>query len=342
VDVTNLITEQNENSVIFLLGAGASVKAGMSKVAQLTKELRSSLTNKRPEFLQVFELIEKKDQSITENYEHFFEWISLLLRVQKEPFSELIHTYIAPSLIEVMYDLASVVGEEVAKLLSLCSKKPDYDPNYLARLSDFLPDKGRLKVFTLNYDCCVEDACRNAGIDISTGFDPITKKWNPSLFETNICGINLYKLHGSLRWFPVRNNAAARNRLYLMEFNPEEQLSFQANYKEHLSPELILGPGDKVQHDDPYLTLFYKFRESMFKARMCVVIGFGYGDPHIRAIIDEAVDMKISILNVNIEKPTGRYFDTAHYHHLGERAEVALLDGSILRYRWKLSRANKE
>lgn len=337
-----MITGQNENSVIFLLGAGASVDASMPAVAQLTNELKRRLSNQRLEFEQVFELIEKNHPSVNKNYEHFFEWISLLLRVNKEPFNKLIHAYIDAPLINAMADLASVLGEEVAGLLSLHSDKPEYDPRYLSRLGYFLPKVGRLKVFTLNYDCCVEDACHTAGIDITTGFDPITKKWHPSLFETNIRGINLYKLHGSLRWFPVRNNAVAQNRLYLMEFNTEERLLFQANYKEDLCPELVLGPGNKVQHDDPFRTLYHEFHKSMLKAKMCVVIGFGYGDPHIRDIIDEAVDMKTPILNVNSEGATGRYFDVAHYHHLMKPAKEALLEGWIDRDLSKLYQTSKE
>jgi predicted nucleotidyltransferase len=43
-------------------------------------------------------------------------------------------------------------------------------------------------------------------------------------------------------------------------------------------PELVLGPGDKVQLDDPFLTLLYAFHKAIQQARICVVIGYGYGD----------------------------------------------------------------
>ena len=343
-----MIAGQNENSIVFLLGAGASVKAGMPTVAQLTNELKHSLLTlpdvngiHRPEFKEIFDLIEKNDDSVANNYERFFEWISLLLRVNEDPFRKLVHTTLPPSMIDSMAHLASVAGAEITRLLSAYSDKSDYNSDYLARLSDFLPDKGRLKVFTLNYDCCVEDACLTAGIDITTGFDPKTKKWNPSLFKTNIRGINLYKLHSSIRWFPVRNNASVQERLYLMEFNPEEKLSFQANYKDNLCPELILGPGDKVQHDDPFLTLFHEFSKSMLKAKMCVVIGVGFGDPHIRAIIDEAVDIKIPIININTDQSNG-YSYADNYQHLQIPAKKDSLDVWVDRYLSKLFPTSKD
>jgi hypothetical protein len=231
-----LIRKRVRNNLIFLLGAGATVDAGMPTVAQLTRELRNQLpilpdTNdtQRREFGQVFELFEASDPSVAENYERFFEWINLILEIHKDPFRKLIHTTIPQSLIEAMSHLRSVIPQEVARLLS--SRKTD--TNYLTRLAEFSPHNGRLKVFTLNYDCCVEDACRTTGIDITTGFDPTNKKWSPSLFEKKVSGINLYKLHGSLRWFGMRDNRLFKKRLqYIpvyMELRPEEHQHLPAN-----------------------------------------------------------------------------------------------------------------
>jgi hypothetical protein len=170
---------------IFLLGAGASVDAGMPMVQQLTKKLRKRLPDipdihgtSRPEFSQVFDLIEAQDSSVTGNYERLFEWIKLLLDVQKEPFRRIVAVQLDRSITEAMGALAFVMGGEIARLLESCQSKP----SYLAKFADFIPAQGRLKVFSLNYDCCLEDACESAGIELTTGFDLITKTWNPSLF----------------------------------------------------------------------------------------------------------------------------------------------------------------
>jgi hypothetical protein len=349
--MANLITGQNENSVIFLLGAGASVDAGLPTIAQLTKVLKDGLPTLTdvngkhwPEFKEIFDLIEKNDDSVANNYERFFEWISLLLRVAKDPFRKLVYTNLATSTIDAIANLASIVGAEIARILSSYSNKSEYNPDYLARLRDFLPDKGRLKVFTLNYDCCVENACHTAGIDITTGFDSITKKWNPLSFNQKVSGINLYKLHGSLHWFPVRNKPPSQHRLSLMELTPPgEHPPTSADPGVSKNPELVLGPDNKVQHDDPFLALFYEFRKSMFKAKMCVVIGFGYGDPHISDIIYEALDEnRLSVLDVNLKEHTSSYLDNPHYHSLHKSAKDALLEGWIARYLSKLCRPSKE
>ena len=154
----------------------ASVDAGMPTVKDLTSDLRNRLRAIRPEFEQVFELIEKKDPSVVQNYERLFEWIHLLLKVCNVPFNKLIHTDINNSIINGTADIEMAVSGEIAKLLEGRQADPKYDPNYLSALADYLPEIGRLKVFSLNYDCCLEDACRSADIDLITGFDPITKK----------------------------------------------------------------------------------------------------------------------------------------------------------------------
>jgi len=331
-DVANLITGRKNNELIFLLGSGASVEAGMPTVAQLTKELKNSLPTlldvngvQRPEYGEVFDLFEKNSGWDAKNYEKFFEWINALLEVNKDAFRNVIHTKIAPLLIDAMGHLTSVIGAEVARLLSLRRT----EPSYLARLSDFLPKEGRLKVFTLNYDCCVEAACRAVGIDVTTGFDPVTKRWNPSLFKKSCRGVNLYKLHSSLLWFPVSDNRRSRCKRTLMELTPDESRQFSTDPRILKCPELILGPGPKVQSDDPFLTLLCEFRKAAQNAEQIIVIGFGNGDPHVKEIIDDAIDIGVSILNVNIQEPNGRYFGAARYRHLMSSAKDALLNGLI-------------
>ena len=319
---------------IFLLGAGASVDAGMPMVKPLTEQLKHRLANipdvhgnLRPEFRQIFDLIEAHDPSVAGNYERWFEWIRLLLEVQREPFRRIVEIRLDRPLREAMAHLPLVVGGELARVLGSCQS----DPGYLARLVDFIPDQGRLKVFSLNYDCCLEEACQSAGIGLTTGFDPMTKRWNPSLFRTEGHGINLYKLHGSLRWHGMRDESLPdeqfQPRLELMELHPEQRLP--PHFEMRQEPELVLGPGNKLQADDPFLTLFYEFHHSIRHAHVCVIIGYSYADSHINAVLDDALDAGVSLLDVNPGSPSGRYLSERRYHHLRLRTKDALAEGHI-------------
>ncbi len=310
---------------IFLLGAGASVDAGMPTVKELTSELRSRLRAIRPEFEQVFELIEKNDPSVAQNYERLFEWIVLILKVNEEPFRKIIETRIESSMI------ASIAGiyMDVCRVIKDLFEARRSNADYLSRIGDYLPTQGRLKVFSLNYDCCLEDACRVAGIDLSTGFDPITKKWDRDLFHRQKNGINLYKLHGSLRWFGVEDNQS-RSHLTLMELRSGDIRNLSHNLKVSQEPRLVLGPGNKIQPDEPFIALFYEFQSSIMMAHECVIIGYGGGDEHVNNAISHALDAGVKIIDINTRGPNGRYSADAHYHYLKQTAQNALLNGNIL------------
>jgi hypothetical protein len=327
-----------EQELVFLLGAGASVNAGMPTVAELTKKLRQSLLEMSnvdgllcPELGQIFDLFAKGNPSLAENYERFFEWVAFLTYAHMGPYRNFCEIKIDPRLLQKMADIRCVIEGEIAKILGSYRTNADYFTHF----EDFIPESGRLRIFTLNYDCCLEDSCFKAGIDVTTGFDPHTKKWNPLLFDKEGQGINLYKLHGSLRWFGTRDLTRSDDRFQvhfeLMELIPEDTGSLAPHLKVTSRPELILGPGSKVQVDDPYLTLLYEFHLALQQAKVCVVIGFSYGDDHVKTMLERAFDTGLSILDVNPSNVIRSPFlgEKARYHLLRKEAKEAL-EGKVL------------
>lgn len=310
--------------------------AGMPTVADLTRELRLRLchvpdVNNRvpPEFAEVFDRIAQVDAEVAKNYERFFEWIALILKARQRPFRNLLCAVLDEACIEAMSRLAFVVGEEIANLLTARNNAPDY----LARFAHFLPDDGPLKVFTLNFDTCVEDACEAAGIAYETGFDPATGEWDVARFRSSERRVHLYKLHGSLRWFDVRpskGHGEIQHHLRVIEVRPENRRQLAQKWNTQLrKPELILGPGSKIQVDDPFFALLYSLQSATRAAQTCVVIGYGYRDPHVEEILSRAVDDGMAIVDVNPGEPAGKYSDAARYHHLPLGAREALLSGQL-------------
>ncbi|MEW6298517.1 MAG: hypothetical protein AB1671_12345 [Thermodesulfobacteriota bacterium] len=111
-------------NLICLLGAGASVDAGMPTVAQLTKELRCRLPScrdingkQRPDFAQLFETIAAHDRDVKTNYERFFEWLVLLCRVQMDPFKKVIRVKVKQSLATAAGELAFIIKRPVYEIL---------------------------------------------------------------------------------------------------------------------------------------------------------------------------------------------------------------------------------
>jgi hypothetical protein len=247
---------------------------------------------------------------------------------KKDPLGKVVGVKIPSILNDAISHLPYVLGGEVSKLLLSRTVKPDY----LAKLADFIPAQGRLKVFSLNYDCCLEDACESQRINIATGFDPTTHRWNPSLFLVPTPGINLYKLHSSLRWLRARdkrqNSVKTHIPTFLVELKAGQYLP--SEFEVGRTPELILGPGNKMQPDDPFITLFYEFHRSLEQARACVVIGYGYEDPHINTVLDHALDSGIKLLDVNpSQHVNGRYIAESGYSRLPLKAKDALTNGRV-------------
>lgn len=321
------------NDVIFLLGAGASKDSGMPLVAELTHALRERLPLLRdingspcPEFGRIFDFVQKYDQSVESNYERLFEWIKLIIDVGREPFRKLIRIDIDPKLIETMAHLTMVVGEEIARILNSYQTSP----SYLAMLGDFIPPNKPLKVFTLNYDCCLEDACHDVGIDVTTGFDPVNHRWYSALFEQQNKGINLYKLHGSLRWFGARDRNLPddkfRRRPVPLELRPEAILP--SVWERFSIPMFVLGP-EKIHPFDPFVTLLSEFQKAMYSANTLVIIGYGFGDSHINDLIDRSLDAGTYIIDVTPDTFHGGYFGDRRYCHLQLSAKNALTNGAI-------------
>lgn len=274
------MNKQNHSAsdVIFLLGAGATVDAGMPTVKELTECLRERFANhKDRKFIEIYELIAKADRMVEVNYEKFFEYFELIKQISaKKLFCVKISDYLVNTINDPL--ITDVIRTLMNDILRKYQK--DVKPDYLSHLRDFVPESGRLKVFTLNYDLCVETACKNKGIFITTGFN---YNWNPSLYCGLEKGINFYKLHGSLLWF-YENNWTIKELSKL----PENK-----------NPEIVLGPGSKIQADDPFLTLFYEFSRAIKEAKVCIVIGYGYQDTHINTVLERS---KIkNIIDVNVE-----------------------------------------
>lgn len=273
------MNEQNHSAqdIIFLLGAGATVDAGLPTIKELTECLRERFENHQDkEFIEIYEMLAKADSLVETNYEKFFEYFELIRRTSNK---DLFCIKIPEYLLDVIKNPFStdVIRTLIDDILRNYQKNANSD--YLAHLQDFMPENGRLKVFTLNYDLCVESACKNKGIFITTGFN---YDWSPALFYGKEKGINLYKLHGSLMWFTDKNWTI-------------QELGEQPKNE---NPEIVLGPGSKIQADDPFLTLFYEFFRATQKAKACTVIGYGYQDTHINTVLERGKFQTIIDVNV--------------------------------------------
>lgn len=303
--------------------------AGFPDVAGLTREIRRRLPELEdetgivcPAFSELFEFIARHDPDSRDNYERFFEWIAFIQKVNNHPFRELATLNLPQGLSEAALKLARVIADPIRNTLSKCHQALYYEPSYLTRLEDFLPKNGRLDVYTTNYDLSVEDALSGQGIDFTTGFCRETKEWFPSLFRACQQGINLHKMHGSLNWHHQNGEMGSLYEVYPPVWNQGSR------------SELVLGPRLKLQHDEPFVTLYSKFHKTLRKSRVCVIIGCGLQDDHIREPLKQATWKGVHVINVGPEVPPSGYengwgFKNGFYQTIQSKAKDALLNGEI-------------
>ena len=293
--------------------------AGMPSVAELTERLAHCLPqlcdingNERPEFQQLFDAIANYDPEVKKNYERFFEWLDLLIKTQKAPFKGAFAVKGPSNWTDVAFHLRYVINRPICEILSARRNSSRYDPSYLSMLKVFIPNGGRLKVFSLNYDVTVEDACQTAGTSFTTGF---RNTWHPSLFRNPGYAINLYKLHGSLSWCSKTELEPAQ----LIEKSPDDCDPL---------PELVLGPGTKLQNDDPFVTLYSEFHNAITRAKACVIMGWSFRDDHIKKPLRAASNRGMKVVDVRPGDDRETCF--THYQRISMSAKEALESGAIL------------
>lgn len=132
-----------------------------------------------------------------------------------------------------------------------------------------------LRVFSLNYDLCVETIC---GQDhVHRGFAGRSWDWR-SFDETSEDAkpLILYKLHGSVDWhFTGEGNVTYSDSSPTID---NDKLA------------LIFGTSYKLQYVDPFLFLAYELRRwTLDAARIIICIGYGFNDEHINGILQQSL-----------------------------------------------------
>ena len=159
--------------------------------------------------------------------------------------------------------------------------------------------KTRSKIFTLNYDLCVESSASKTGVTLIDGFSfSFPYKFNPSYFDYDIIKreegeerllenvIHLYKMHGSLNWSTERGHLEKKDGV-------------------HSKPLLIFPTKDKFQnsYEHPFIEMVSRFKDNLRKkATTLVVVGYSCGDEHINSIIENALQLNFDLKIIFVDK----------------------------------------
>lgn len=289
------------DELVLLFGAGASVEAGVPHSKGMIERLEKLIAAEsewiafRPLYDYVKSAVLFADgmrgqaDTTAYNIERLVETLDELSKRDEHPLFPFVGAW-HPKLSEV----AGVDFKVVSEFRSAIVKRlrDDWIPLDQVEMSNYYGGVLRLqrgyqhplRVFSLNYDLCVEEQCRrNGGNGPQRGFEGRSWNWRQLAEVDNEIGaeddlVCLYKLHGSIDWFFDRS---AGGRLAYRDNVSSIPLDDSA---------LIFGTSYKLQYTDPFLFLAYEFRRWTLEARMVLVVGYGFADAHINEILRQALD----------------------------------------------------
>ncbi|ANP88753.1 hypothetical protein BA011_10175 [Rhizobium leguminosarum] len=212
---------------------------------------------------------------------------------------------VAPS--DSSADPVTVLKQFIDKAESAILQRVDFVDNetvlsahkaLIQKLAKRAVEKPRVRLFTTNYDLCLEESAARIGVVLIDGFShSAEQRFNRDYFQHDIVrratsgtkadyidGVfHLYKLHGSVDWRRKQDGVVIRS---------------QANDTEGLKPVLIYPRSTKYQEafEVPYLDMFAAFQAALREPDTTLVVaGFGFADDHISAPIWSALESNLSL-----------------------------------------------
>ncbi len=286
--------------IIFLLGAGASAEAGIPTSSAMIEAIER-LLRERLEWKPYFDLYNHVKSAIyyaaglkgrfncdvVYNIETLVNTLYELERNEEHPLYPFIASWnsrlvaLAKQDFEAVRRFRGLILRELKKWM--CpddQEKADYYRGLIKLQRDL---NYPLRVFSLNYDLCIENlSCDNFQIESGFGGVGPSHLWDWERFEEAEANANpvpqvyLYKLHGSINWKREESTKRLFNVIQVESVKPEEM-------------EVIFGRDFKMEAADPYLFFAYEFRKFALETKVIVVIGYGFADTHINKMITQSV-----------------------------------------------------
>lgn len=296
-----------DKSVLFLIGAGCSFEADIPMSSTMIEQIESKLADKDSGWFDYRELYNYVKYTIEYGTKlggilQDFNIESLLVTLHH--LSEHRKSILYPFISGYSNDLIEYAGRNFNRISELIKRiedelpkwitKSDYKAaEYYAGFASFQKEYNYpVRIFTLNYDLCVEKMISND--ELETGFAN-GKPWDGTRFTHSSddepdAPIYLYKLHGSIDWERTKTGLIC-------------------SQQQGISPEIVFGTDVKMQAVDPYLFYLYEFRKYALLSKIIVIIGYSFNDVHINDLLKQAIEnddaRKLLIISPHIPANVG-------------------------------------
>ena len=285
-------TTFKHDELVVLLGAGASVEAGIPDSNEMVRRVeRETSEGAWQEYLGLYRYLRSSvfyadglegitGSNVPFNIERLVNVLDELRKKERHTLYPFVGAW-NPKLQDVAgaeFERVHELRERIVSVLrgQWVALAESETADYYRGLLRFQEEFGHsLRVFSLNYDLCVEKSCGYEAVQ--RGF--ARRVWDWRLFDEGSneeTRIFLYKLHGSLDW----------------SFAEDGTVSYSDSPSKIADERvaLIFGTSYKLQYVDPFLFLAYQLRRwTLDAARLVVAIGYGFMDEHINGILGQAL-----------------------------------------------------
>lgn len=290
------------DGVTFLLGAGASMDAGLPSMKDLVDSFVDAEKGADPPSTALAQVLRGLESFVSKSTMRKVLDLELLLEAL-EALATRDENVLTPFVDG--WQSGGPGSEDPSRFADLKRRLEDHlrrsldvDPALVTYLGPFVRLARELKgldVFTLNYDVAMEVAAEVEDVSYTDGFDTT---WNPALFdEIKRHPIRLYKLHGSLIWY-----AREAGRIVKIEARPADIPTDVSHITGGRLQAAMIYPGPgKELHSRPYADLLQRFRDALDASNRLVVIGCSLRDAHVRQAIVEklAADRQMKVVLVD-------------------------------------------
>ncbi len=281
-DLIGDVMGSTPHPVLFFLGAGASVMAGVPATEEMVDRFLESLKANQLADRTLKEIVSRLRHWSKESEKRPITDIELLLQVLERlqrPYEDPLTLFFSKAKydLEEAFPKANLVRSLRTFMKSICLVGSGRG-NYLQPLLQFLLDHGPIRVFTVNYDTVVEQFCNDFRLELSDGFD---LEWNPIAFDRDNLDLQLFKLHGSITWYETDQGKYIKLPVFIDR--DEVQL-----FTKEIARSLMIYPAQKSPENEPLLHILLKLRESLEQSDLAVVAGYSFRDPHIVQMFWEA------------------------------------------------------
>jgi hypothetical protein len=270
----------DSNEIMFFLGAGASIAAGIVDIVKLVDELVNWIVSNNQQLSklsnEVIKIIHQwESNNSREGYLNIETLLETVERLETNFRDVLPDFFKDRSLKFDEHDIKLIkqksLSEEIKKFIQI-SFQNIKNINYYNALNDFISNYRPLYVFTTNYDLVLEQFCyknRKKYSDLFKG-----SEWSPKISDPSEFDVILHKLHGSINWYRTERGKYIK----LLEKTTKTKIELFNNER---AVPLILYPGKKLEYIEPTLEMLNMLKESLSQVNCCFVIGYSFKDDHL-------------------------------------------------------------